>query len=246
MLQNFYRAHRAGTPPPDIPVRRPAHPASLRRASAPAPEYPVYVVEPDRELRIALMRDLAAAGFEARPFAAVDDLAAALPELAPGCVLLDISAAADAAALRDETTGAFRYPTILFFSSLEPEQAIAAVRLGAADLLRGPVPIDELVSALRRAAPKVRDLGRRLAARRARAAVDTLTPRERQVMECVMLGLPNKAIARALEISPRTVEMHRAHLHRRLRVGSLAELLALAWQARSLAGGGFDDLRPEP
>jgi two-component system response regulator FixJ len=72
----------------------------------------------------------------------------------------------------------------------------------------------------------------RRAAERAKAAVDTLTPRQRQVMECMMLGLSNKDMARTLGISFRTVEMHRARLQHRLSVGSLTELLTLAWSAR--------------
>jgi FixJ family two-component response regulator len=239
MNQQLAWPRRSGAPPqPDMPLLWPPSCAPVRTASASDAGFPVYLVEAERGLRIALIRDLNGAGFEARPFADVHDLAAALPELAPGCVILEIAAVLSVArALReDEGTGALRYPTILTFSSLQPEQAVAAVRLGAADLLQAPVSPGELVAAIRRAAPKVRAMELRLAAARAGAAIDTLTPRERQVMEFVMVGLANKAIARALGISPRTVEMHRAHLHRRLGVGSLAELLALAWHARSAGG----------
>jgi two-component system response regulator FixJ len=206
-----------------------------RTESASGSGFPVYLVEADRGARVGLARDLAQAGFETRPFADADDLAAALPELAPGCVLLDIIALPSLPpALRDEGgTGPLRFPTILFFSSLGTEDAICALRLGAADLLPRPAPLDLIAAAVRRAAPKVRDLGLRLAARRARAAVKALTRREREVMDCVMRGFSSKEMARRLGISPRTVDMHRRRLHRRLRVSSLAELLALGWRARA-------------
>jgi two-component system response regulator FixJ len=205
---------------------------------------PVYIVESDRSLRIGLTRDLAAAHFAARPFSTAQDFEAALPELSPGCVLVDIGVARrESEALREDAgAGALRFPTILLFTALDEQDAVAAVRLGAADLLHRPVPLDMLIAALRRAAPKVRQLEMRRAAERAKAAVDTLTPRQRQVMECMMLGFSNKDMARALGISFRTVEMHRARLQHRLSVTSLTELLTLAWSAR---GADADSAEPE-
>jgi two-component system response regulator FixJ len=205
-----------------------------RLRSGPAPTFPVYLVHAERSARIELTRDLTAAGFEPRPFADVYDLAAALPELAPGCVVVDIKAVTpDAAILCDEDgDGTLLFPTILLFSHLEPKEAIAAVRLGAVDLLHRPVPLNELVAALRRAAPKVVELELRVSAWSAKAAIETLTPREREVLNCIMHGLANKEIARRLGISPRTIEMHRANLYRRLSVTSLAGLLAVAYRAQ--------------
>src|SRR4051794_17481793 len=158
--------------------------AAAAGTSAPTPlpgkaDFPVYVVEADRGLRIGLTRDLTAARFAVRPFSTAEDLAAALPELSPGCVLVDIDAVGSVAEAMREVegagAGALRFPTILLFSNLDEQDSIAAVRLGAADLLRRPVPPAELIAALRRAAPKVRQLEMRLAAARAKAAVDTLT-----------------------------------------------------------------------
>ncbi|HEX8667047.1 MAG TPA: LuxR C-terminal-related transcriptional regulator [Allosphingosinicella sp.] len=220
--------------PPRLAASRPV------RIIAPSEEsFPVYLVEPERGLRVALARDLSTAGFVTRPFGSIDDLAEALPELAPGCVVLDIAAiAAGAPALREGGgEGAARFPTILTFTSVAPEDAVAAIRFGAADLLRRPIQILELLAALRRVAPRVRELELRLAARRAREVVDTLTPRQREILECIMRGLSNKEIARVLDLSPRTIEMHRARLHRRLSAASLAELLSVAWRARAAGSG---------
>ncbi|MEA3038032.1 MAG: two-component system, LuxR family, response regulator FixJ [Sphingomonadales bacterium] len=225
-----------GEPRSHVPPRLAAAPAPAPAAKAAADgfAFPVYLVVPERELRIATARDLVALGYEARPFAGVEDLAAALPELAPGCVVLDIAdLEALPQALREPGTEAqLRFPTIFLFSALDTDGAIAAMRLGAADLVRRPAAMPELVAALRRAAPRVRDLRRRIAEAEARELTDTLSIRERQVMECMMLGFSNKEIGRALGVSHRTVEMHRRRLHRRLGAASLAELLALAWHAR--------------
>src|SRR5215217_2605641 len=164
--------------------------ASLRAAAASrvaAPKssaYPVYLVERARELRIVLSRELSAAGFQTRPFADSDDLAAALPELAPGCVIIDIAELSSGLpSLRTNGgSGVFRYPTIMTFDDLTPDDAVAALRLGAVDLLRRPAALPELLDALSRAAPKVRLLDQRIAAQRAAALVASLSPRERDVM----------------------------------------------------------------
>ena len=65
----------------------------------------------------------------------------------------------------------------------------------------------------------------------AESRIGVLTSREREVLRGLMAGLPNKALARRLDISLRTVEMHRANMMERLHVGSLAEALTLAVQA---------------
>jgi two-component system response regulator FixJ len=207
-----------------VPPRRTAPARPARKASSRRPGFPVYLVEPERASRAALVRDLTAAGYAARPFANPDELRKALADLPPGCVVMDIAAAGKVKAAP--------LPTILLYAALDELDAVAAVRFGAVDLLRRPVGLPDLLAALDRAAPKVREMEVREAARRARAAVETLTRREREVMECMMKGQSNKEIARILGLSPRTVEMHRARLHRRLSVTSLTELLAIAFRAR--------------
>ena len=230
MLEHLALSRRNAAPvPPNfaVPLRRSAPARPVRRPSSRGPGFPVYLVEPERASRLALVRDLTSAGFAARPFATPDELNAALADLPPGCVVMDVASAS--AAEKDRIVG---LPTILIYASLDAVDAVAAVRLGAVDLLHRPVSLPDLLSALDRAAPKVRAVAVRDAALRAKAAVDTLTPREREVMECMMEGLANKEIARLLGLSPRTIEMHRARLHRRLSVTSLTELLAIAFRAR--------------
>ena len=231
MLQMLARP-RAHRPVQFLPP--PPREAAPQGGGAPGAEAapPLYLVEPDRNLRIQLGRTLFAAGFDTRPFADMHDFLAALPDLACGCVILGVGFVAEAAALcRSAGEETFPLPTILASTSLAREDAIAALRLGAADLLERPPSPDDLVAAVRRAAGRVAACELRLAARRARAAVDVLPLRQREVLGSMMTGMSNKEIARGLGISPRTVEMHRARLQRKLGVASLAELLALAWRA---------------
>jgi two-component system response regulator FixJ len=213
--------------------------SALRRLSAAADEtFPVYLVERERSLRIAIARDLRAAGFEVRPFATPGDFVDAMRELGPGCMILDI-AELDSLALSaaDEATySALGCPMILIFETFHADDAASAIRLGAADLLRRPVPIGELAAALRRAGPRVREQRARLASLAARRAIERLTEREREVMDGLMNGLSSKEIARKLGISHRTIEMHRRRLNEKLEVSSMAELLGIGWGARAIGG----------
>jgi two-component system, LuxR family, response regulator FixJ len=216
--------------------------SALRRLSGAAEEaFPVYLVEPARSLRIALARDVRAAGFEVRPFATLEDFVDAMRELSPGCIVLDV-AELEALALSaaDEATySALGCPMVLTFETLHADDAARAIRLGATDLLRRPVPLGELVAALRRAGPRVREQRARLASLGARRAIERLTEREREVMKGLMHGLSSKEIARNLGISHRTIEMHRRRLNEKLEVSSMAELLVIGWRAQAI--GGLDE-----
>lgn len=101
-----------------------------------------------------------------------------------------------------------------------------AFKSGAAEFLEKPVDDEELLEALRKAV-RAHGLSReRLAAdRQARDRIQALSDREREVLGLVVAGLTNKEIARNLQLSPRTVEAHRANLSGKLEVGSLAELI---------------------
>lgn len=101
-----------------------------------------------------------------------------------------------------------------------------AFKSGAAEFLEKPVDDEELLEALRKAV-RAHGLSReRLAAdRQARERIQALSDREREVLGLVVAGLTNKEIARNLQLSPRTVEAHRANLSGKLEVGSLAELI---------------------
>lgn len=101
-----------------------------------------------------------------------------------------------------------------------------AFKSGAAEFLEKPVDDEVLLEALHKAV-RAHGLSReRLAAdREVRARVDALSEREREVLVQVVAGLTNKEIARALGLSPRTVETHRANLSNKLQVGSPAQLI---------------------
>jgi two-component system, LuxR family, response regulator FixJ len=115
-----------------------------------------------------------------------------------------------------------------------------AFKAGAAEFLEKPVDDDTLLEAVHNAVRQhVRTRQRDAAGREARERFALLSPREREVLALVVAGLTNKEIGRALTMSPRTVETHRAHLCAKLQVQTLAQMIrAYAQLVEEEAGGG--------
>ena len=123
-------------------------------------------------------------------------------------------------------------PVIIMTGHGDVGMAVAAMKAGATDFIEKPFEKAALLDAIAAANAQVaahRDAG----ARRedAQARLNILTDREREVLNGLVEGLPNKSIAYDLGISPRTVEIHRANLMQKLDVRSLSEALRIAFQA---------------
>jgi two-component system response regulator FixJ len=124
------------------------------------------------------------------------------------------------------------WPVIVMTGHGEVSVAVRAMKLGAVDFIEKPFEEAILLSSLDRAFTLLKDRGETAERKQiAEDKVNSLTTREREVLQGLMAGLPNKLLARHLGISLRTVEMHRANMMDRLGVGSLAEALTLAVQA---------------
>ena len=177
---------------------------------------------------------LSTAELSSRPFGSGLDFIEELDELRPGCILLDIRkpqvdgfpVMAELARKRVE------WPVIVMTGHGEVSVAVRAMKLGAVDFIEKPFEEGVLLSSLERAFGLLKDRGEATERRQsAERRVNALTTREREVLQGLMGGLPNKLLARRLGISLRTVEMHRANMMERLGVSSLAEALTLAVQA---------------
>ena len=117
-------------------------------------------------------------------------------------------------------------PVIMLTGHGTIEMCRRAFKGGAAEFLEKPVNDDRLLEAVHEAVKShVRSRERLVADREARERFATLSEREREVLALVIEGLTNKEIARALELSPRTVETHRANLSTKLDATSLAQLI---------------------
>lgn len=192
-------------------------------------------------MRRSLSFMLGTAELSSRPFGSGTDFLEALDDLKPGCILLDIRMPeVDGFHVMGELgKRQIEWPVIVMTGHGEVSVAVRAMKLGAIDFIEKPFDEGVLLSSLDRAFVLLKDRGETAERKQnAQERVSGLTGREKEVLRGLMGGMANKLLARRLDISLRTVEMHRANMMDRLGVKSLAEALTLAVQA------GVDPLDP--
>lgn len=196
--------------------------------------FPIYVVDDDEAIRRSLSFLLKTSGYAVRLFEGGTVFLKDAAGLEPGCVLLDVRMP-DIDGLevqRELRARGIMLPVVIMTGHGDIDMAVAAMKAGASDFIEKPFEKAALlgcVEAARRVAVADRGAGAR--AEDARARLNVLTDREREVLDGLVEGLPNKTIAFDLGISPRTVEIHRANLMQKLEVKSLAEALRIAFHA---------------
>jgi two-component system response regulator FixJ len=202
--------------------------------------HPIYIVDDDAAVRRSTKFILDNARWPARCYANGDAFLKEARKLPPGCVLLDIRMPGlDGLAVHQliKRMG-LTFPVIVITGHGDVALAVRAMKEGAVDFLEKPFRREDLLAALEEGCGWLEDgeHSRRSAAE-ARARMNALTEREKEVMSCLADGLANKSIAIQLGISPRTVEVHRANLMEKLNAQSLSDVLKLAFAA-DLDGGG--------
>ncbi len=199
----------------------------------------VYLVDDDEAIRHSASFMLRHAGFTVRTF---PDGLAFLDQVSnedQGCILLDVRMPGmDGLAVQSALNGrGINMPVIILTGHGDVPVAVEAMKGGALEFLEKPYEKKALVSAIENAYALLdNQAADDKRGREAKARLTELTPRETQVLECLVDGLTNKGIAEALSISPRTVEIHRAHMMEKLQADSLSSALRLAF----LAGIGAD------
>ena len=189
----------------------------------------VYVIDDDAAMRDSLAFLMESAGFSIACFESAEAFVAILPGIEDGCVVTDVRMPGmdGFELLRRVRQEKPRLPVIVMTGHGDIPLAVQAMKLGAADFVEKPFEDERLIEAvrvaLRSVAPAVDE-----ARVEALARIETLSPRERQVMEGLAKGLSNKAIARDYEISPRTVEVYRAHVMTKLQARSLSDVVRIA------------------
>jgi two-component system, LuxR family, response regulator FixJ len=119
-------------------------------------------------------------------------------------------------------------------SDLDVPLAVEAMKAGAVDFIEKPFNDESLLTAIRVAIDRhARDFRREDEVAAIKTRLDSLSPREREVLEGLIAGLPNKTIAYDLKISARTVEVHRANLMTRMGARSVADLVRMVFVVRS-------------
>ena len=215
-----------------------AEPTALGVACVPAqhggvtePGGHIHLVLPDAVERAACFRMLAGAGGRiVRSFAHADDWLEAGADREGGILLFHWRqpGATSGAALLDRVAG--RPGTTIFVAAdrLSIAESRAILRGGAEDLLPAPLDPHLVRRTIDQSLGSWRLRQHRLDQHRAaEARLAALTPRERDILDGIAAGLGNKAIARQLDLSPRTVEVHRANIMRRAGADNVAELLRL-------------------
>lgn len=126
--------------------------------------------------------------------------------------------------------------TVFYAEQVSIETSVMAIRAGAVDFLKMPFAHDSLLNTVQRAFYQDINLKKRLQdARYAQARFERLTPRERDIFNCVVTGLLNKQIAWELGICEKTVKVHRAQVMKKTEVKSFADLVRLSENLKSAA-----------
>ena len=195
---------------------------------------PILIVDDDADVRDSLRALLESAGFEVRDYDCARSVLADT-RLGEGvCLIADIRMPdMDGLALQEELVNRrVGLPVIIVTGHGDVPLAVRAMKAGAVDFIEKPFDDELLLQSIGRA----RELGKEnrgqaSLAQRAAARIALLTDRERQVLGRLVMGQPNKVIAYELDISPRTVEIHRAHVMEKLEAKSLSDVVRLALAA---------------
>ena len=194
----------------------------------------VHLVDDDAAIRLSVGFMLKTSGHRVESYESGADLLKASGHLDQGCILLDIrmpgmDGLEVQQALQEKGVS---LPVIIMTGHGDVTLAVKAMKAGAVDFIEKPFEKDSLLGSLEEG---YRRLSRKEAtddrARDAAVRLQALTARERDVLDGLAQGLPNKTIAYDLGISPRTVEIHRANLMSKLAVRSLSEALRIAFTA---------------
>jgi two-component system, LuxR family, response regulator FixJ len=196
--------------------------------SAPTPT--VFVVDEDEAVRDSLRLLLKSAGLPTQALASVTEFLENYQPSQPGCLVLDVRMPAMSGLelqQRLNLLGA-TIPVIFITGHGDIPMAVEAVRHGALDFLQKPFRDHDLIERIQKALTK--DAKTRAALKqheRIRRRLDSLTPREREVLALMAKGMPNKVMAAKLGVSQRTVEIHRARVMEKSGASSLAQLVRM-------------------
>lgn len=189
----------------------------------------VYLVEDDDSVRDALARLLTEMGCTVVAFPSSEAFLTGPREAVPACLLLDVRLPGMSGLALQDKLKSGDLPIVFLSGHGDVPMAVDAVKKGAFEFLTKPVDEGDLLRAVHGALEHHR--GRLTgveAAVEARRLVADLTPREMQVLEQVIAGAPNKAIAARLEISIKTVKIHRGNMNAKLGTQSVVAVVNLA------------------
>jgi two-component system response regulator FixJ len=192
--------------------------------------YVVHVVDDEEAVRKSLAFLLTMVGFTVRVHESATSFLASAQTIGKACLVTDLRMP-DMSGVelleKLHETGAL-IPAVVITGHGDVPMAVAAMKAGAIDFIEKPFEDEVLIEAIKRAASQLEQSARPVEDAAALSSrLDQLSERERQVMSGVVAGLPNKAIAYDLGISPRTVEVHRANIMAKMQARNLPELVRM-------------------
>jgi FixJ family two-component response regulator len=194
----------------------------------------VFLVDDDASVRKALTRLLRSAGYDVKAFASAREFLDNAQDEGPACLVLDIRmpGLSGIDLQRELQTANAILPIIFITGHGDIPTSVKAMKAGAVDFLPKPVKDHDLLTGIEQAlARSARERAERADLEDIQSRIDSLTPRERQVLEHVVAGQLNKEVAYDLGTVEKTIKVHRARVMDKMGVKSLAELVRLAERA---------------
>lgn len=200
----------------------------------------VHVIDDDEAIRESLAFLLESAELDVRTYESANQFLETLPHDVHGCVVTDIRmpGVSGIELLRQLRTMGVALPVIVITGHADVPLAVEAMKSGAVDFIEKPFDDDAFLSTIRSALRQHEKDARREAERsEIHSRLAALSGRERQVLEGLVAGYPNKTIAFDLGISARTVEIYRANVMTKMQATSLSDLVRMALVAGVLSPG---------
>ena len=194
------------------------------------PEPTVFIIDDDEAVRRFLSGLIASVGLHVETYASAQEFLDADEPSQPGCLLLDIRMPGmSGLELQKELASRnIRIPIIILTGHGNVQVAVHAMKAGAVDFIEKPFNNELLLDRIQMAVAESVDADTtRVKQDEIAHRMELLTPREHQVLDIVAAGETNKAIARRLEISEKTVEIHRARVMEKMQAKSLADLVKM-------------------
>ena len=194
----------------------------------------IHLVDDDEAVRHSASFMLRHAGFLVKTYPDGVTFLESAQNADPGCILLDVQMPhMDGLEVQERLNDiGLAFPVIVLTGHGDVEVAVKAMKAGAVDFVEKPYEKQTLVDAISRAFDRMDARNMKdVLADEAKGRVERLTPREKDVLVGLVDGFTNKMIAETLDISPRTVEIHRANLMEKLDAPSLSSVLRIAFAA---------------